>query len=197
MRSKAGTLGLASLLFLALSGPNALSAQEETVVFLVRHAERADDAPKNPGAENPTGAMTSRMMAEDPPLSEAGRDRANLLAAVLRDAGLTHVHSTDYLRTRETARPTAEALGLELSIYDASDLAAFAEELLSTPGNHLVVGHSNTTPQLVGALGGAPGPAIESLEYDRLYMVIVRGESTRTILLRFGELFSGTDKSEN
>jgi broad specificity phosphatase PhoE len=191
MRFGAATFGFLSFLLLGLPGPGALEAQDETVIFLVRHAERADDVPDHPGAAGePDTAMNPRMMAEDPPLSEAGRERASLLATVLRDAGLTHIHSTDYRRTRETAQPSCETTGLELSIYDASDLETFAENLLSIPGTHLVVGHSNTTPELVRALGGAPGPPIESLEYDRLYMVIVKGSSTRTVLLRFGEVFS-------
>jgi hypothetical protein len=86
---------------------------------------------------------------------------------------------------------------LEVSLYDASDLAPFAEELLSTPGTHLVVGHSNTTPELVKALGGNPGPSIQSLEYDRLYMVLPGKESTRTILIRFGETFGGREARRN
>ncbi len=172
------------LLLLALSLPAALAAQEDIVIFLVRHAERADDEPRE--------VMDPRIMAGDPPLSEAGKERAHLLATVLRDAGITHIHSTDYTRTRETARPTAELFGVDTSIYDASDLEAFATRLLSTPGTHLVVGHSNTTHDLVKALGGNPGPAIQPLEYDRLYMVIYEHGVVRTILLRFGEVSSGT-----
>ncbi|MGD2123064.1 MAG: histidine phosphatase family protein [Gemmatimonadota bacterium] len=181
------------LLLLALPGPGALQAQDDTVIFLVRHAERADDAVPTDSvrAEKPTMATGSRMMATDPPLSMVGRERAALLATLLRDADITNIHSTDVLRTRETAQPIAETTGLEISLYDASDLAAFAEELLSTPGTHLVVGHSDTTPELVTALGGNPGPPIELMEYDRLYMVIPGQESTRTILLRFGEAFLG------
>jgi broad specificity phosphatase PhoE len=108
---------------------------------------------------------------------------------MLRDAGITHIHSTNYVRTRKTAQPTAEATGVDVALYDASDLQAFAAELLATPGRHLVVGHSNTTPGLVEALGGEPGPPIESLEYDRLYLVTVAGEAVRTVLFRFGDSY--------
>jgi len=177
------------LLLLALSVPPALAAQDDIVIFLVRHAEQAINEPRE--VTNP------RMMAEDPPLSEAGKERANLLATVLRDAGITHIHSTDYTRTRETARPTAERTGIDTSIYEPSDLETFATRLLSTPGTHLVVGHSDTTPELVTALGGNPGPAIQPLEYDRLYMVIYEHGVVRTILLRFGEVFSGTGATRN
>ena len=167
-----------SLLFvlLALSAqPSA--AQEETLIFLVRHAERADD-----------GGMEA---AQDPRLSEAGYARAQLLAAMLKDSGLTHIHSSDYFRTRETAAPTAETVGLEVAIYNVRALDDFAQELLSTPGRHLVTGHSNTTPNLVTALGGDPHGEIAEMEYDRLYLLAVGPAGVETVLLRFGEPFGG------
>jgi len=168
------------LVLLLLPVPSGtLSAQDDAVIFLVRHAERADDSGENPGMLMDPG------MAEDPPLSEAGRARASLLAEMLRDAEVTHIHSTDDRRTRETAQPTAEATGLELALYDASDLGAFAFWIRSIPGRHLVIGHSNTTHSLVEALGGDPGLPIESLEYDRLYILTLENGVVRTILVRF------------
>lgn len=174
---------LFAFLLLLPGFPQQAAAQDEILIFLVRHAERADDGPEeNRMAMDP-------MMAEDPPLSAAGRDRAVLLAEMLSDAGITHIHSTDYRRTRETAGPTAEGSGIQTAIYDSSDLEGFAERLSSTPGRHLVVGHSNSTPGLVKALGGDPGLPIESLEYDRLYLVSMSEAGVQTILLRFGAAF--------
>jgi probable phosphoglycerate mutase len=149
------------------------AAQDETLIFLVRHAERADD-----------GAMTGQ---EDPHLSEAGYARAQILAEMLKDVGLTHVHSSDFIRTKETGGPMAEAAGLEIAIYDHRTPDDLAAKLLATPGRHLVVGHSNSTPALVAALGGDPHEAIEHLEYDRLYLVTVGATGIDTVLLRFGE----------
>jgi phosphohistidine phosphatase SixA len=171
-------LVLASLLLMA---PVAVAAQEPVVVYVVRHAERADDGP-NSGFMGDTS---------DPPLSQSGWARARLIAEMLDDAGVTQVHSTDYLRTRSTGDPTAEAAGLEIESYDASDLPAFAARLRTLPGRHLVLGHSNTTPQLVEALGGDPGTAIEAMEYDRFYIVTIAGGTVSTVLLRFGEPFEG------
>ena len=143
--------------------------QEPTVVFLVRHAEKVD-------------------ASRDPELSPAGRMRARALVRVLGDAGIQQVHSTDYLRTRDTAAPLAEELGVETRLYDPRDLDALVETLRAAGGRHLVVGHSNTTPVVVGLLGGEPGdPIEEKSEYDRLYVVWVRGEVVSTSLLRYGE----------
>ena len=168
--------------------PISVEAQEETIVFLVRHAERADDGE---GAQRMAADPLMAMMVDDPPLSAAGEARASLLAEMLRDVGITRVYSTDYNRTKQTGEPTAEELGLSILLYDASDLEGFAETLRSSPGRHLVVGHSNTTPNLAQALGGDPGTRIESMEYDRLYMVTFQGEEVRTVLLRFGHRFEG------
>ncbi len=155
---------------LLVSAPVGLAAQEgEVVVFLVRHAERAEDD------------------TNDPPISVAGEARARLVADMLQRARLTHIHSTDFKRTRSTAAPTAEATGLQVRMYDPRDLEGFAAELRSTPGRHLVVGHSNTTPALVTALGGDAGPPIEEMEYDRAYVVVVLpGGATGSAILRYG-----------
>jgi probable phosphoglycerate mutase len=159
--------------------PLLFSAQEESVFFLVRHTERTDDEP-------------DVAHSDDPHLSEAGQVRAALLAKMLKDAGLTHIHSSDYVRTRETAELTAAATGIDVDLYDAAEIPALALQLKSMQGRHLVVGHSNTTWDLVEALGGDPGPPIESMEYDRLYMVIMGSAGVRTVLLRFGTPFGGS-----
>ena len=110
---------------------------------------------------------------------------------MLDDAGVTHLHSTDYVRTRTTGEPTAEAEGREIESYEPRDLRGFAARLKTMPGRHLVLGHSNTTPQLVEALGGDPVAAIEPMEYDRFYIVTVTGGMVSTVMLRFGEPFEG------
>lgn len=144
-------------------------APQTDAVFLVRHAEK-------------TAEKT------DPGLTDAGKARAAALAERLEGEGITHIHSSDYIRTRDTAAPLAAKLGLDVEIYDAKDLPAIAEELKATPGRHLVVGHSNTTPQLTELLGGDGGtPIVEATEYDRLYVVTMEeGQPVKSYLTRFG-----------
>jgi phosphohistidine phosphatase SixA len=128
----------------------------------------------------------------DPHLSAAGEARAELLATLLRDADLTHIHSTDTRRTRGTAGPVAAATGLEIAMYDPDSLGAFSRELRTTPGRHLVVGHSDTTPELVRALGGDPRGEIQGMEYDRLYVLFLVSGGVETLLLRFGAVHEST-----
>ena len=172
--ARLGLLGLlASPALGSAALPTPLSAQQEAVVvYLVRHAERAEDG------------------TSDPPISAVGGERARLLGEMLRDAGVSHIHTTDLRRTRQTGAPLAERLGLDFEVYDPKDLPALAARLRATPGRHLVLGHSNTTPALVAALGGTPGDPIAEAEYDRLYVVVIAPDGTvTTTLLRFGALW--------
>jgi broad specificity phosphatase PhoE len=170
---------LLALLVLAPAAVPALAAQSQwnrvssttvgpaPVVYLVRHAEKLDDS-------------------KDPPLSEAGAARAAELARMLAEAGITHVWSTDLKRTRLTAGPVAQRSSVTVATYDPAKLDQLAIRLKTTPGRHLVVGHSNTTPDLVRALGGDPHGAIQDTEYDRLYVMVLVPENPTTVLLRFG-----------
>jgi phosphohistidine phosphatase SixA len=161
----------------AQPGPK-VSAGDSVVVFLVRHAEKTEDG------------------SRDPDLTPAGRARASLLARMLADAGLTGVYSTDYRRTRETAGPAARAAGLDVRIYDPKEPGALAFRLRSRPGRYLVVGHSNTVPGLVRALGGDPGSDIAEAEYDRLYVVLIGSGGTTTLRLHYGPRSGGRTMGE-
>ena len=142
---------------MAAPGPDTLG--EPTIIYLVRHAETV------PGG------------TRDPALSEDGEARARWLGVVLLHARLDAVYATEYQRTLQTAAWPA--------LYDPSNLAGLARELREQGGRVLVVGHSNTTPALVAALGGEGGPPIRPSEYDRLYTVVIRGDSVRTVMLRY------------
>ena len=131
-------------------------------LYLVRHAEK--------------------QAGDDPGLTDAGLQRAANLAILLQDADINHLFSSDYRRTRETAAPLATSLGLDIQIYDPRDLASFAEKLRSLDGNALVIGHSNTTPELAQFLGGRSEPMPE-WEYDRLYQLQISDVSTTTTVL--------------
>lgn len=152
----------AAFIGLALAACQSPSVSENGTVYLVRHAEKV------------TG--DAAMLIDDPrdpPLTAVGQLRAEALADRLSDAGVIAIWSTDTTRTRDTARPLADRLGLDVQLYDPYDLQGFASVLKANAGETvLVVGHSNTTPQLAEALGAEPGaPIVEASEYDRLYVV--------------------------
>ncbi|MDX1408783.1 MAG: phosphoglycerate mutase family protein, partial [Saprospiraceae bacterium] len=129
---------------------------EARVFYLLRHAEKA---------ENPADPS-------NPHLSVTGQVRAAQLAKLLEHEPLTAIYSSDYHRTRETVMLLAQQHGLEILSYDPRNLEAFADTLAAMSGRVLIVGHSNTTPTLVGLLGGDPGePIDDNTEFDRLYLL--------------------------
>lgn len=154
-------------------------SQATTTVIFVRHAEKAVDP------------------ADDPGLTDAGKRRAAELARQLVDAdvvpglGVDAVFSTPFRRTEETAKPVADALGLTINAYDAADTELFVEELVKDYKGKiiLVVGHSNTVPEMIGNMGASKNvPPIAENEYDNIYLVSIPWfGKTKTIRLRYGE----------
>jgi hypothetical protein len=74
-----------------------------TTIIMVRHAER------DPGT--------------DPPLNVEGQARAQALAKMLGENGVTAIYTVDYLRNRQTVQPLADKLGLTPAIVDVTQLA--------------------------------------------------------------------------
>ena len=133
----------------------AFSALADTVVIAVRHAEKADES-------------------QDPPLTPEGQKRAELLARMLRDAGVSVIYSTPFQRTRSTAAPLARQLGITVT-EDNSDAPVLAKRILRENRGKtvFVAGHSNTIPVLLTSLGIASAPNIGSAEFDNLFVVVV------------------------
>lgn len=156
-----------SLLLTGFIAPN-LVAADTNIIYLTRHAEKLD-----------TGS--------DPSLSEAGKLRAMNMATMLQKAQINHIYSTSYNRTLETAAPLSELISVGVQTYNPSALSDFSTSLKTLTGNTLVVGHSNTTPELVTLLGGDAGSTIDESEYDRLYQLIFDQDGSVTTV-RFTSL---------
>ncbi len=124
-------------------------------LYLVRHAEKQADA------------------GNDPHLTGNGHQRARHLAEWLQDKSITDIWSSDYFRTRETAQPLADAIAKQLNIYDPRKLQPLANKLLEAKHNALVVGHSNTTPDLARILCQCEIEDMDESEHDRLIVVTV------------------------
>ena len=168
------TLVLAAALFGFGPGtPVAAPVAPPTVVILVRHGEKEAQPP------------------QDPPLSEKGKARAMALVDVARQAGITAIVTTQFERTRKTAEPTALELKITPEIVQAGGAAhpkAVADQVMKHAGGTiLVVGHSNTIPAIVGALGAPQPKDLCDSEYDQLFTVVLGdGGPPRLIRSRFG-----------
>ena len=158
-------LASAAALLLASAVPApARTFEAPTVVIVVRHAEKGEGDPQNP------------------PLSEAGRQRAQRLADLAAPAGVSVIYTTQLRRTRETAQPLAERLRLTPETVTltrenmAGHPAALASEIKTKHKGKtvLVVGHSNTAPRIAGALSGQTIPDLnDATEFDALFVVII------------------------
>lgn len=150
-------------------GPFDTSYKKNTTsYYLIRHAEkdRSDKSNRNPN------------------LSEAGLRRANNWAKVFKEIDFDLIYSTDYHRTKQTARPTAKAKGLELQFYDPRNMD-MRKFLRDTKGKTvLIVGHSNTTPTFANRiLGEEKYQQIDDNNNANLYLVTIYNQSKSSNLL--------------
>ena len=112
------------------------NVQAGSTYYFIRHAEKD----------------RSSSSQDNPPLTQAGIVRVEKWAELFSDVDFDAVYSTNFIRTRETARPTAEKNNLQITYYDPISMD-IEEFLKSTDGqNVLVVGHSDSTPKLVNAI---------------------------------------------
>ena len=133
-----------------------------TVALLVRHAEKA------------------ALPADDPPLTQDGRRRAEALAGIVKDAHPTAIITTQLRRTVETGQPSAAAMGITPEVVPVSSATTQqnAADVATAVRKHagktvLVVGHGNTVPEIIAALGGPHLPDICEPVYDKLFVLVL------------------------
>lgn len=142
--------------------PGRAVAQNEkhTTVIIVRHAEKAAQP------------------AADPPLTDEGKARAEALWETVKDAGVQAVITTQFARTLQTAAPTATHLGLTSEVVTAGGGDHAARVAAAAKTGHagqtvLIVGHSNTVPGIIAALGAKEPAPICDEAYDNFYVVTI------------------------
>jgi phosphohistidine phosphatase SixA len=142
-----------ALLLLALAGAARAGDCAPAALHLLRHAEKA----ATPGDA-------------DPELSAAGRQRAAALVHWAQERPIDAIYATHLRRTQQTAAPLAAARDLELRVLPAGDTPRLLARLRGAHcgGHVLVVGHSNTVPELAQAFGAAPF-AIDEGQYGTVY----------------------------
>ena len=156
------------LLFLILNLHN-INGQENTTYYFIRHAEkvRSDRSNKNPS------------------LNEVGFKRAKKWQEVFSNIKFDAIYSTNYLRTRLTAKPTADFQSLPILLYDPKNLYDKDFQRKTKGKTVLVVGHSNTTNVFVNKiLGQDKYPEIDDKNNSNLYIVSIIDEVASAILLK-------------
>jgi phosphohistidine phosphatase SixA len=130
--------------------------------YIVRHAEKATQEAN---------------MSSDVPLTPAGEQRARAISEILHNKKIAYVFSTNTIRTKSTAKPTADYFHLTTEIYGPRPDSAFIRLLRSKKKNTLVVGHSNTVDDIVNMLCGEKklGDLPDS-EYSKMFIVKMKGK---------------------
>ena len=142
------------------------TASAQPVVVIVRHAEKAV------------------IGGNDPDLSSAGRARAEALARILKDSGITAIFTSEFKRTRETAAPTATSAHVSPTVVAAKDTDALLAKLHQLNGNALVVGHGDTIPNIIKALGINNTINIPDEDYSEL-LIVTLGDKPQLFRLRY------------
>ena len=154
-------LALLLLVFVSVS-----TASAQPIVVIVRHAEKAANG------------------GNDPDLSSAGRARADAFARILKDSDITAIFTSELKRTQETAAPTATSAHVTPTVVAAKDTAALVARLHQLNGNALVVGHDDTIPNIIKALGINSSINIPGTDYSELLIVIL-GDKPQLLRLHY------------
>lgn len=158
------------LIVVLLCAASTLFAQTPITTFIVvRHAEKS---------------MTES--SSDPALAPEGAQRADKLAALLKEVSVSAVYSTNYKRTKSTVTPIATAKSVQIQDYKQLKEVELDEIIKKYAGGTVVIaGHSNTVPGIVNTLlGKEQYKNLDDSNYGSLFIVSVteRGKATVTLL---------------
>ena len=147
----------------------AVTASAQQTIILVRHAELEGAAMAAP---------------KYLPLSEAGEERAKRLAAMLKDSGVGAIYVTDFVRTQKTAEPLGKALNRPITVVPKGDAGELVERLREFHGQQtvLLVGHTDTLPGLLKALGHPADIKIAADDFGSLFVVVPRPTGAPTLV---------------
>ncbi|MCW4460138.1 histidine phosphatase family protein [Sphingomonas sp. BT-65] len=115
----------------------------------------------------------------DPDLLPQGKARAEKLAAWFYGRTLKAIYVSDFKRTRQTAAPLAAMLDVAVETYDPKDTPAIVARARAARGPVLIVGHSNTVPDIVAQLGGKRPGELKHEDFGDLW-TIENGSSEHT-----------------
>jgi broad specificity phosphatase PhoE len=148
----------------------ALVCGAPTTLLIVRHADRA---------------------GRDEGVTAEGATRARALAQAMAKAELAAIYHSDTIRARDTAAPLAELLRMSPNVRPAGDVSSLVSEIFAKHRGErvLIVGHSNTVPQIIHAAGGPELANLPEDEFDNLFVLTVCGcirQRTSLVTLTYG-----------
>lgn len=140
-------------------------------LFVIRHAE-------------------STSLNDATPLMTEGVIRANKLAILFSKAAITKIYVTSIVRNRQTAEPLWKAIGGQanqlITYTNNAQLLNFVNADIAAGRRVLIVGHSNTVPQIISMLGVAGAPVVINNEFDNLFQIILRAQQRELLHFKYG-----------
>ncbi|PKG66927.1 MULTISPECIES: SixA phosphatase family protein [Pseudoalteromonas] len=140
-----------AITFLVMSFNCSLAFAAPDEIYLFRHSEK--------------------LTGKNPALSEEGKARANNLVTLFKEHQSIHIFSSNYKRTLQTASPLQAYFNTDINVYNAGELSDLKNELLKLKGVVVVIGHSNTTPQLAELLSNEKVPAMSETQFTQYFIL--------------------------
>ncbi len=164
------------ILLMVLLGQQTVNAQKTLKVWVVRHAEKLTDNPKD----------------RDPQLSPIGIERAEALKKYLGGERIDSIFSTNYKRTKLTGFPLADKIGINVKTYNVENQKELAKQLIANAKGKkiLIIGHSNTVLDVIEAFGGEKPlkELIEEYDYDYIFALTIKGDKVTVKVDHFGAI---------
>ena len=151
------------ILMAALAAAAAQPAIAADTVYVMRHLQKAEGT--------------------DPPLSAEGAANAQTLAARLANSGIKAIFATPTARAMQTGEPLAKKLKITITNYDPSKPDELVKMVTKLKGRVLIVGHSNTVPDIVTRFGGTAVPLTEQ-DYGTVFVVTPGKKAVKQIVLK-------------
>ena len=142
---------LLTLAALATVATTASPVAAASTIYVMRHLQKAD--------------------GNDPPLSAEGAANAQKLVTTLGKRKIKAIFATPTKRAVETGEPLAKALKLTVTNYDPKDPEALKTAVDAIKGAALIVGHSNTVPDIVAQFGGEQVGPLADTDYGTVFVV--------------------------
>ena len=156
---------IGSILIILFSFSALPAANAQQAIYLIRHAEQMLDV-------------------EDPPLTEAGHQRAKTWALIFRDADIKVIYSSQKRRTKQTGEHIAQALNIPLETLPRRDVAGLVNRLRTRHADDavVVISHTRTIPKLLKGLGLPEEITIQRDDYDNLFVIVPKSKNGPLVL---------------
>ena len=142
---------------------------DETIIYLVRHAEK-----------------DTTVSGDNPPLTQEGEERADLLHELLNKYDIKEIYSTEYDRNINTVKPLATAKDIKIKHYDWYDWQEVIDKIKNKKGIFVVCGHGdNLLPMIEYLNAEKPLSEIGHNDYENLFKVIIYKDTAYVDLINF------------